>query len=168
MDIIMIKSRITEAVKKYKYVCIILLAGILLMILPETSKEEMISQTQVQRQPARITMEEKLEETLGCLKGAGKVKVMLTIEKGEQTIYQTDSTYSHNENNTDTKTQTILTTDSDRNETGLVHQINPPIYLGAIVLAQGADNPVVKLSIVKAVSNATGLGADKISVLKMQ
>ena len=61
-----------------------------------------------------------------------------------------------------------MTTDSDRNETGLVHQINPPVYLGAVVLAQGADNPVVKLSIVEAVSKVTGLGADKISVLKMQ
>lgn len=168
MDIITIKSRITEVIKKYKYVCVILLAGILLMILPETSKEEATEQFEIQKQPVRITMEEKLEEVLGCLKGAGKVKVMLSIEKGEQTIYQTDSTYSHNENNTDTKTQTILTTDSDRNEAGLVHQINPPIYLGVIVMAQGADNPVVKLSIVEAVSKATGLGADKISVLKMQ
>lgn len=168
MDSIMIKSRMTEVLKKYKYVCIILLAGIFLMMLPETSKEESSSQTQVQNQPVMTTMEDRLEETLGSLKGAGIVKVMLTIEKGEQTIYQTDSTYSHNENNTDTRTQTILTTDSDRNETGLVHQINPPIYLGAIVLAQGADNPVVKLSIVEAVSNATGLGVDKISVLKMQ
>lgn len=167
MDIITIKSRIIETLRKYKYVCVILLAGILLMILPESSKEE-TAQLEIENIPVRITMEEKLEEALECLKGAGKVKVMLSIEKGEQTIYQTDSTYSHDENNTDTKTQTILVTDSDRNETGLVHQINPPVYLGAIVLAQGADDPVVKLSIVEAVSKVTGLGADKISVLKMQ
>ena len=168
MDIITIKSRITDAVKKYRYVCIVLLVGILLMTLPEGSNEETAIQLQIQNQPENITIEERLEEVLGYLKGAGKVKVMLSIEKGEQTIYQTDSTYSSGENNTDTKTQTILTTDSDRNETGLVHQINPPVYLGAVVLAQGADNPVVKLSIVEAVSKVTGLGADKISVLKMQ
>ena len=168
MDIIAVKSRIMEILKKYKYACVILLAGILLMILPETPKKETMPQTQVQKQTENFTIEGKLEETLSRLNGAGKVKVMLTIEKGEQTVYQTDSTYSHNENDTDTKTQTILITGSDRNETGLIYQINPPIYLGAIVLAQGADNPVVKLSIVEAVSNVTGLGADRITVLKMQ
>lgn len=168
MDIMMIKSRIIETLKKYKYVCIVLLSGILLMMLPANKKTEAPIRTEAPMQQEMITMEEKLEEMLGYLKGAGKVKVMLSVEKGEQTIYQTDSTYSQDDNNTDTKTQTIITTDSDRNETGLVHQINPPIYLGAIVLAQGADDPMVKLSIVEAVSKATGLGADKISVLRMQ
>lgn len=168
MDIMMIKARIIETLKKYKYVCIVLLSGILLMMLPANKKTEAPIRTEAPMQQEMITMEEKLEEMLGYLKGAGKVKVMLSVEKGEQTIYQTDSTYSQDDNNTDTKTQTIITTDSDRNETGLVHQINPPIYLGAIVLAQGADDPMVKLSIVEAVSKATGLGADKISVLRMQ
>ena len=169
MDIIMIKSRISEWAKKYKYVWIILMAGILLMILPTDSKEEESAQLQIQKEiPATVMMETKLEEVLRCLIGAGKVKVMLSVAKGEQKLYQTDSTYSHNENSTDTKTQTILTTDSERNETGLVHQINPPIYLGTVILAQGADDPVVKLSSVEAVSKVTGLGADKISVLKMR
>ena len=61
-----------------------------------------------------------------------------------------------------------MITDSNRNETGLIHQRNPPKYQGAIILAMGADDPAVKLAIVDAVSNVTGLGADKISVLKMQ
>jgi hypothetical protein len=63
---------------------------------------------------------------------------------------------------------TILTTDSDRNQTGLIHQKNPPVYRGAVVLTQGADDPAVKLAIVDAVGKATGLGADKIAVLKMK
>ena len=53
-------------------------------------------------------------------------------------------------------------------ESGLIRQINPPAYLGAIVVCQGADNNTVRLAIVEAVSRATGLGADKISVLKMR
>ena len=112
--------------------------------------------------------EEKLEEILCRVKGAGKVDVLLTVSQGERTIYQTDSSYSQGETTTDTRTQTVLITDSQRNETGLVHQKNPPIYQGAIILTQGADDPVVKLAIVDAVSNVTGLGTDRISVLKMQ
>ena len=93
---------------------------------------------------------------------------MLTIAQGERILYQTDSTYTQGENSTDTRTQTILVTDSQRNETGLIHQKNPPVYQGAIVLAEGADHPSVKLAIVEAVMDVTGLGADKISVLKMK
>jgi stage III sporulation protein AG len=40
--------------------------------------------------------------------------------------------------------------------------------MGAVVIAQGADDPSIKLAIVDAVTKATGLGANKISVLKMK
>ena len=43
-----------------------------------------------------------------------------------------------------------------------------PTYLGAVIVCQGGDSPTVKLAIVEAVSNATGLSADKITVLKMK
>ena len=167
MDIISIKSSILGWLNKYKYACVVLLIGIFLMLLPEKPKEETVVQTQTQQQP-NLTVEGKLEDILKHVEGAGEVEVMLSIAKGEQIIYQTDTAYSNNENSSDTRTETILTTDCDRNETGLIHQKNPPVYLGAVILAQGAENPVVKLAIVEAVSNITGLGADKISVIKMQ
>lgn len=167
MDIISVKSSILGWLNKYKYACVVLLIGIFLMLLPEKPKEETVVQTQAQQQP-NLTVEGKLEDILKHVEGAGEVEVMLSIAKGEQIIYQTDTAYSNNENSSDTRTETILTTDCDRNETGLIHQKNPPVYLGAVILAQGAENPVVKLAIVEAVSNITGLGADKISVIKMQ
>lgn len=160
-------GRIRRCVGKYKYVWIVLLTGIVLMLIPgrtEQLPEESPTSDPVQQD---VSMEEKLEEILGRLKGAGKVKVMLSVSQGEQIIFQTDNTYSQGERDADTKTQTILITDHNRNETGLVHQKNPPKYMGAIILAQGAEDPLVKLSIVDAVSKVTGLGADKISVLKM-
>jgi len=40
--------------------------------------------------------------------------------------------------------------------------------MGAVIVCQGADDPQVRLSIVDAVSKVTGLGSDKISVLKMK
>ena len=58
--------------------------------------------------------------------------------------------------------------DSNRNQTGLVCQIDPPTYLGAVVLCQGAENSTVRLAITQAVSNATGLGYHKITILKMK
>lgn len=167
MDFVGLKKRISEGVSKYKYVWIVLLAGVVLMMIPGKSTQETQTQ-QTEDAVTEITIEQQLEQILSQLQGAGHVKVMLTIAQGERTIYQTDSSYTQGENSADSRTQTILITDSERNETGLVHQINPPTYQGAIVLAQGGDDPVVKLAIVDAVCKVTGLGADKISVLKMQ
>lgn len=161
-------DRIRASFAKYKYVWLVLLIGILLMMIPsrsqtaadETEAKELSEETE--------DTEEKLEIILSKVSGAGEVKVMLSVAQGEQTIYQTDTSYSQSEDGTDSRTQTILITDKDRNEAGLVHQKNPPKYLGAIVLSQGADDPVVKLSIVDAVGKVTGLGADKIAVLRME
>ena len=166
MDFINQKKRISELFGKYKYVGIVLLVGIVLMMTPGTKKDQHndLDKTIIVEQ----SMEERMEDILSCISGAGRVRVMLSIAKGESTAYQTDSTYSQNDNHTDSRTQTILITDSSRNESGLVYQKNPPIYQGAIVLAQGAENALVKLAIVDAVMDVTGLGADKISVLKMQ
>lgn len=168
MDFMMWKTRILQGISKYKYVWVVLLVGFVLMSIPE--KNTKISNKELAELDAvieEVTLADQLEEILGKIQGAGRVRVMLAVAQGERIIYQTDSTYAQNDKHTDTRTQTVLVTDSQRNETGLVHQKNPPIYQGAIVLAEGADNPVIKLAIVEAVSNVTGVGADKISVLKM-
>lgn len=169
MDFLGLKSKIYAYASKYKYVAIVLLLGILLMLIPGKNEVEAPTITVESLSTEQLqSLEDRLEAILTNVSGAGNVKVMLSEEEGEETLYQTDTTHSQSENSTDIRTQTILVTDSNRNETGLIHQRNPPKYQGAIILAMGADNPAVKLAIVDAVSNVTGLGADKISVLKMQ
>ena len=160
-------GKIGKYLEKYKYVWIVLCVGILLMLVPGNKDTPEAADAIPEATQPEDSVEERLEAILSQMNGAGKVRVMLSVYQGEQTIYQTDSDHSQSEHGTDSRTQTILITDKNRNETGLVHQINPPKYLGAIVLCQGADDPVVKLSIVEAVGKITGLGADRISVLKM-
>ena len=48
-----------------------------------------------------------------------------------------------------------------------LHYVNPQ-YKGAVVVCDGAALPQVRLSISKAVAVFTGLGMDKISVIKME
>ena len=38
---------------------------------------------------------------------------------------------------------------------------------GAVIVCEGADNPTVKLDILRAIGSYTGLGSDKITILKM-
>lgn len=168
MDLTALKHLILDFIKKYKYVAIVILAGLILMMLPsgktDSSHETIITQST----DSILTLEQQLSNLLSCVKGAGEVKVILTVSAGEETLYQTDEDYSANNDSSSTGTDTVTVTDANRNETGLIRQVNPPTYLGAIIVCQGADSPAVRLAIVEAVSKATGLGADKISVLKMK
>ena len=43
-----------------------------------------------------------------------------------------------------------------------------PQYLGAVVVCEGAASPQVRLDVLQAVAQFTGLSTDKISVLKLR
>lgn len=147
--------KIRSWLRQYRYVLIILLAGLALMLLPQ--REETVPVAQ-ETQTAVPDMEARLEEILTRIQGAGKVAVMLSEDAGEEIIYQTDGERS----------DTVLVTDASRNEQGLVRTRRPPSYRGVIVVCTGADSPAVRLAVTQAVSNVTGLGTDKITVLKME
>ncbi len=146
------------------------MVGILLMLMPtgtRQSKQEVTIQSAAM-ETAADSMEERLAEILSQVAGAGKVQVLLTEATGAQTFYQENRDSTEGNQNKSTRTDTVILSDSSRGQTGLVSQINPPTYLGAIVLCQGADQSAVRLAITEAVANATGLGYHKISVLKMK
>lgn len=169
MDLKRIKQRFAPVMGKYKYAILILVIGIVLMMLPSAvsaKKETQTGQEEVTQTERDIR--EELEAILGYIEGAGNVRVMLKEANGAETIYQSDEDSTVSDNSTTTRTDVITVTDGNRGEYGLIRQINPPKYMGAVVLCQGADEPSVKLAIVDAVSKITGLGADKIAVLKMK
>lgn len=166
MDWLKGKETVAVFMKKYRYVLLVLAVGLFLMALPE--KESPPAQTTPIIEQTEPQLQDTLAQLLSHLEGAGKVEVMLTQSKGQQTLYQTDEDTSVSDGNTDTHRQTVLVSGSDRGETGLIRQINPPTYQGAIVLCQGADNANIRLSIVEAVMSVTGLRSDCITVLKMK
>lgn len=168
MDWMTVKLKCTDFYKKYRYVLLILLIGIVLMILPKQTKQSTNHLQRTESLPINQDQQEALEEILSQIKGAGRVKVLLTPASGEKTLYQTDSTQSEDESGSSLQASTIIITDENRKESGLITQVNPPVYLGAIVVCDGAADSNVRLSIMDAVSKATGLGADKISILKMK
>lgn len=155
---------------KYKYGLVILMVGILLMLMPTGTKQskQEVTMPSAAMETAVDSMEERLAEILSQVAGAGKVQVLLTEATGAQTFYQENRDSTEGNQNKSTRTDTVILSDSSRGQTGLVSQINPPTYLGAIVLCQGADQSAVRLAITEAVANATGLGYHKISVLKMK
>lgn len=152
------KHKLMALASKYRYVLIVIAVGLVLMLLPGTSGKESEPTQQILETAPDI--ETELARILSKINGVGKVEVMLTMAQGQETCYQTDqrgADYS-----------TVIISDSDRNELGLVRQVNPPVYQGAIVVCQGGDEPSVRLAIVESVAKVTGLGADRISVMKMK
>ena len=109
-------------------------------------------------------MSDSLEEILGKIDGVGRVSVMLTQSAGEITIYQQNSDQS-----LDTlREDTVIITGENREDQGLVRQVIPPKFQGAVIVCQGGDRAVVQLAVVEAVCALTGLSSDKITVLKMK
>lgn len=157
MDWTALKNRILELGKKNRLLLLMLLLGVLLMTFPQKlEKAESIPLESIEES----SLEDRLSEALSLLEGAGKVKVLLTESKGKQTIYQS--------NLSGERSETVILSDGSRVQSGLIARVDPPEYMGAVVLCQGAGKASVHLSIVEAVANATGLSYDRISVLKLK
>lgn len=163
-----VSARAMEYIRKYRYVLLVVLAGVFLMSFPEKNSPEKAADTT--QAPAFIQpdLQNSLAQILSGIEGAGKVDVLLTVAEGEQTLYQMNENLSKETASEEIRKDTVLITGTDRKEEGLIKQVNPPVYLGAIVLCQGADRAGIRLSIVEAVMDVTGLTSDKITVLKMK
>lgn len=157
------KEKLTGIGKKlgrFRYPILILLLGLLLLALPgkaERTQPEVPEQTE----PSALTIQEaRLESLLSQIQGAGQVRVMLSLQTGEQTQYQTDTD--------GTAESTVLFSAGSGSQRALVRQVSGPQYRGAVIVCQGADQAQVKLALVQAVASVTGLGADQITVVKMK
>ncbi len=167
MDIGSWMQKLPKWFQKYRYPMVILLVGLVLLAIPgrKTTTAPAAEEPQTVQQPDAA---QQLAQILGQIEGVGKVKVLLTVAAGETTLYHSDQDTNSGDGTSSVRQETIIIADSDRNQQPLISQVIPPKYRGAVIVCQGADTPAVKWAIVEAVSKATGLGTDQISVLKMK
>lgn len=161
-----IKQRLTQLAQRYKYVLLVVLAGVLLMLMPGgESNGELATVSDQSVQPG---MDVLLEQILSQMQGVGKVRVMLTMARGEQILYIYDEDGSATADSESTRREAVIITGQDRAQSGLISQVIAPVYQGAVVVCEGGDQPGIRLQVVEAVCDATGLTADKVTVLKMK
>ena len=166
MEWIAWKEKTTGFFRKYRYAGLVLAVGLLLMLLPTgTQKNKTVQETIEPSRP--VGTQESLTEILSQIKGVGRVRVMLTVDAGEKTLYQYDEDRKEGESGS-VRMETVIITDGSRKESAVIQQILPETYRGALIVCDGADRAAVCLSVVEAVSKVTGLSSDKISVLKMK
>lgn len=125
-------------------------------------------------------MELKLKDILENIKGVGKVKVMIYFKGGEEQVPAlniNDSTSLTEEKdveggtrkvtqNNDGRTVVMMNTENG-SEPLILKKYNPEIT-GVCVVAEGAEDNLIKLQIQKAVINLFGLKENKVNVYPMK
>ena len=163
-------KRLAGALEKYKFVLLVLLAGILLLVLPLPGgggAEELPRETAAAGAEFDLdALERRMEAALSRIEGAGEGSGVLALRAGTpQVLAQDVSSARSQEDQEEGRTTVVVSAGSGRGEAVALQQIYPQ-FQGALVVCAGGDDPAVQLKLVEAVSALTGLGSDKISICK--
>lgn len=126
-------------------------------------------------------METKLENILKKVSGIGAVEVMLTLKaSGEQVPLKDDPSTQESVNEVDgeggsrtnnsvsREESTIMYTDKNGNSVPyIIKEIEPEVE-GVIVIAEGGEDPNIKMDIMEAAQVLFGVPAHKVKVMKMK
>ncbi len=154
---------LTKGLKKYKYALLVLLLGMALLLIPKQKEEEPTLPTQ-EREDYAEQMELRLAEILSRMEGVGQVEVALTLARDSYTHYHQDV----QRNGEDEERKTVILSEGSAYDKAAVTTVDYPRFQGALIVCQGGDNAAVQLRLVEAVAALTGLGSDRITVVKMK
>ena len=168
-------QKVNGMLLKYKYALLILLIGASMLILGGGSKPA----DQTDAPPAQETAQEsgefnldaferKLETSLSAIEGAGRVQLTLSLKSTNEAVYAADIRQAQQGKDSSSYESTIaMVSDSGYGQKPVRVKNMYPVFRGALVLCDGADDTTVRLAVTQAVSTMCGLGTDKISVLKL-
>lgn len=122
-------------------------------------------------------LEERVQQIVETVDGAGKVKVMITLEDAGETIYaqdeQLDVQHQYNENgqkvlDRNSGQSSHLFFDSGSDEQPLVETVRQPTVQGVAVICEGAGDVSVESRITQVVSTVLGIPTNRVCVAAMQ
>lgn len=159
-------GRLPPQLRRYRALLIVLLAGVLLLASGRgggASAAPRQADGGADTDFSLAAFEDQLRAQLAGVEGAGRVELMLTLEETDASVYAADT------RRTDGSWESDLTvlSDSSYGETPVTVKRLLPVFRGAVVLCDGADDAQVRLAVTQAVCTACGLGSDKVAVLKM-
>ena len=112
--------------------------------------------------------ESRMAEFLSKMEGAGMVDVMLTYRQTEEKTIARDEAREVNGEILRTEQTTILLEDGDGATRPLILTETAPAVEGAVIAAQGADDPAVAASLNQAAQALLDVPAHKVAVIKMK
>ncbi len=127
-----------------------------------------------------LAMEQKIEEILGEMEGAGKVKVIITLRSSTEKIVEKDEPVTRSDTleedsqggtrkvtSLDTGESTVYSSEGSASEPYVVKTLAPEVE-GVVVLAEGAGNGRVSKNISDAIQVLFGIEAHRIKVIRME
>ena len=125
-----------------------------------------------------VTLESRLEDILSTVRGAGRVRVMVTYSTAGERVAATVSTLdesvaetsggttaTRSEQSREMKQPATIATENGQSPIILVEK--EPEIRGVIVVAEGAADPAVRLDLQRAVQAVTGVSLSCIQVFEM-
>ena len=137
-----------------------------------SSKTSSVSSSQVYLTSLEYSqaLEQKLESVLSQVKGAGQVKVMISLDGSPELKYAMDSdtkvSNSSNGITSSTSSESPILVGKNGSTSPLILTEILPKVKGVIVVSSGANDISIKLDILNSVSTLLGISTDKINVLK--
>lgn len=126
-------------------------------------------------------MENKLEQAISAMEGAGKVKVMITVNTSRELVVAKDTSVTQQstaENDSEGGSRTVEESDngeatiykkeSDGSSSPYVVKMLQPVIGGVVVITQGGDRPEVNKNITEAIVALFDIEPNKIKVVKMK
>ncbi|HOA34255.1 MAG: hypothetical protein GXY95_02135 [Clostridiales bacterium] len=120
-------------------------------------------------------LEDKLTDLLASVSGAGRTKVMVTLDRTEEYVYIYDESKEEEIKGdggtakSSTKTSYIIIEDGKSSgESGLKSVIIMPKVKGVAVVCEGGDIPSVKQQINEIVTSVFDIPSTKVSIAKMK
>lgn len=126
-------------------------------------------------------IENKLEQAIAVMEGAGKVKVMVTVSTSRELVVAKDASSVNNDTSEQDSAggsrtvkdeekgeETIYRKESDGSSSPYVVKTRQPLIEGVVVVAQGGDRADVKRDITEAVVALFNIEPNKIKVVKMK
>lgn len=159
---IIIKT-VAEKIPKEKRSIVAIVCGMLLMLIilfsDLTPENKTVSEGDSETTDYVKVIEEKLSDIVASIDGAGKTKVMVTLDSSEENIYAADINDSKSE-------YVVIKTSSE--EGGLLLKIIQPKIRGVAIVCDGGDSYRVKNDIINAVCSVLDISSYRVSISKMK
>ena len=147
-------ERYLPLLKKYWYVPMMILIGILFMVGWDKEAEKVSASAAFSDQQYVFETQERLESMLTEIEGAGRCYVTVTLSSGSKKEYVRQ------------EGDVLVVSDKDGNESPVVSKEKAPEIAGVTVACKGAGKTEVRNRIILAVSTVLGIGTNKICVVE--
>ena len=115
-------------------------------------------------------LEEKVQEIVESIEGAGTTKVMITLSETTEYVYATNgkNVRKSDENSDDSTTENdYVIIDDNNNDAGLLIKTIEPKVRGVAVVCEGGNDSSVQRQIYSAVSAVLNISTSRISISKL-